>query len=906
VSRFASSGARPLLSEEALYLRLMRYFDRMADDLGGRLMALNSLYFVHHVRTGLYTTLGSETAQGLPNAQLFYAFLRSAARQYAARIWGNASIYNRWGFKTCTNTTSCSDSGTSLALLNRLIYTEMSYNAIIFGYEGSMTVPAAAAPGAPSHAPGKAAAVAAAPPLALSPIGQLQAHARQVQQQLGTLGVFLPTVAVLLDAFAGFTPPRHLYTSNLFRTYGSRPFSTTDFWAHAVFDLLYPGYADASYYHDERGFLAPTPYGDIVDVLHTDATDDTLALYSVVIVAGKMGAQRRAMHDRLQRFATAGGAVVVAADALRQWAAAGLAPAAMTPVDPALPPANVAPNATVTLLPAGQTLTEPYAMAVTRLPSVAPPGTQVLATVADGLNVLPLAWSVPVGKGRVVILATSGVASEAAVPLPLPEPPSSAGDWELPEPYPRLAHVGALVSAVLWDNATLFAAGPTGRAAPGAGVQPRGKAQTVGDEQPLGLSVTAARRSPGNYTLIIANNALTQQPLSISTRLGLIKSLSEVMLNTSARTCGGYTPEYHSNASLGHDTPTTIAGLSVRVFIAEVEETNAVLLPPPADRQPPKGRGLAINPAYISADGAMDPVREAVYLRPLFAQQFDTMMLDWRVVEQRTDASLQRLGIWLGRQRLHVVVDCRSGINLYPELRFTQNSPDEYADSLVRVTALLDKMLVINTAASNASGGQWPAPAAQLLLTGHTPVENYYTPVQEATDLLTTLANLTAAAGARGNMSVLLAANSAGVAQTEALVLAAVQSVRAKYGLTNLYVAPTVARLLAAGINSGAELEKSLPGLTQLAGLWLAAAPERDALTFVEAGYNGRLATTDPGTSANACALLKAAGSPPGGIIFDADISAGESGAVGGDNAVRRLEDAEYLEAEWLAECLGE
>jgi hypothetical protein len=34
-------------------------------------------------------------------------------------------------------------------------------------------------------------------------------------------------------------------------------------------------------------------------------------------------------------------------------------------------------------------------------------------------------------------------------------------------------------------------------------------------------------------------------------------------------------------------------------------------------------------------------------------------------------------------------------------------------------------------------------------------------------------------------------------------------------------------------------------------------------------------------------------------------MSAGTSTAVSGDNAVRRLEDAEYLEAEWLAGCLS-
>jgi hypothetical protein len=39
--------------------------------------------------------LGAETAQGLPNDQLFYAFLRGAAKQYGLLIWGDASIGNR-------------------------------------------------------------------------------------------------------------------------------------------------------------------------------------------------------------------------------------------------------------------------------------------------------------------------------------------------------------------------------------------------------------------------------------------------------------------------------------------------------------------------------------------------------------------------------------------------------------------------------------------------------------------------------------------------------------------------------------------------------------------------------------------------------------------------------------------
>lgn len=69
------------------YLKFAKFFDRMADDLGNKLMALNSLWYTHYfAKSGFYTMLGAETAQGLPNAQLFYSFLRGAAKQFGTWI----------------------------------------------------------------------------------------------------------------------------------------------------------------------------------------------------------------------------------------------------------------------------------------------------------------------------------------------------------------------------------------------------------------------------------------------------------------------------------------------------------------------------------------------------------------------------------------------------------------------------------------------------------------------------------------------------------------------------------------------------------------------------------------------------------------------------------------------------
>jgi hypothetical protein len=114
----------------------MQFFDRMADDLGNRLMSLNSLWNPYYfARSGFYTALGFESAQGLPNpqvrdyttahirqqlllihcpSQISCSFLRGAAKQYGTWTWSSVSIFktNRWGYKTCAmqkNTTSGGD-----------------------------------------------------------------------------------------------------------------------------------------------------------------------------------------------------------------------------------------------------------------------------------------------------------------------------------------------------------------------------------------------------------------------------------------------------------------------------------------------------------------------------------------------------------------------------------------------------------------------------------------------------------------------------------------------------------------------------------------------------------------------------------------------------------------------------
>ena len=105
-------------------------------------------------RTGLYTLLSNEGAQGLPNDQLFFSHLRGAAKQHAAAIWSDISLYGVQGSKCydCDNDPvtpgpleACCPyeavagplCGTSLILLKRLFYHAMMYNAWIVGSDDS-------------------------------------------------------------------------------------------------------------------------------------------------------------------------------------------------------------------------------------------------------------------------------------------------------------------------------------------------------------------------------------------------------------------------------------------------------------------------------------------------------------------------------------------------------------------------------------------------------------------------------------------------------------------------------------------------------------------------------------------------------------------------------------------------
>ncbi|HOW65993.1 MAG TPA: hypothetical protein P5186_14515 [Candidatus Paceibacterota bacterium] len=275
-------------------LNFQRHFEKMGDELGHKHATLVSLNFGHYLlKEGTYTLIGAETAQALPNNQVYYAFIRGAGKQYGVPWFGNASIFNRWGFKTY-GSSGRSDGyehgptkGTSLSLMKRLLYSHLLYNCVAVGFENGWFE-------------GNT----------LSPIGRIQQAAQRWIRETGQPGVMHTPVALLLDFEAGWTFPRHLYSDKVYRVWGNLPYEAGDFLTDAILDMLYPGYQNSSYYHDESGFIASTPYGDIADCLLSDAPGWLLDRYAVIVVAGGLSGGQE-IRDKLSAYVENGGHLIL-------------------------------------------------------------------------------------------------------------------------------------------------------------------------------------------------------------------------------------------------------------------------------------------------------------------------------------------------------------------------------------------------------------------------------------------------------------------------------------------------------------------------------------------------------------------------------------------------------------------
>lgn len=609
------------------YLNFQRHFERMGNDLGNHMSALTSLCFGHYwLKDGNHVLLGAETAQALPNSQVYYAFIRGAGKQYGVPWFGNASVWNRWSFKNYDGEGKSDgvpygpDWGTSTNLLKRLMYTHIFYNSVAVGFESGWTQKGGG----------------------LSPIGRIQQAAARWVAEHGSPGVMHAPVALMLDHYAGWAMPRHLYTGRVFQVWGGMPYDEGDYLTDGVLSMLYPGYEDSGFYHDERGFLSPTPYGDIADCVLSDIPLWALRQYGLVIVAGRV-TMTAEVRDTLRRFAQGGGWVVVTGGN-----ADGLVPG-LEVGQPVRMRAK-----TVVHWQDGTRQVEPHTFLIS--PLHLPRGASAMAVTGRH----PLAATVPCGDGGFVVLASAfGVNAE-----PLVTGVKNEVDRPLARPYLLLEHVKRALGEMLKREA-LFRPAP-------------------------GLGLITCRKGPGEYTLCIFNPGLQARPLGhLECQAGRLLSMREIPLDQSEKGQPGYWPTGMSKHDGGKSDRETIAGGDVRVFEVRVDEKQVRVLPRLKPPPRPHGRILAIRPAGT--------IQEAILARPTFFHHFDGVKVDWGYLHGRDAAQVARERGWLGRQQVRVVVDFSHGLNFYPDLTLLDTLDVRYQESTAAIDDVFAKMAALGS-----------------------------------------------------------------------------------------------------------------------------------------------------------------------------------------------------------------
>ncbi len=644
ISGFANQQCPAFPDRFKQYLNFQRHFERMGNDLGNRMTTLVSLCFGHYfLKEGNHMLIGAETAQALPNSQIYYAFIRGAGKQYGVHWFGNASIFNRWGYKSyesSCDTGNCKfgpTCGTSLNLLRRLLYTHYLYNCVAIGFEQSWLV----GDNVEKRLLGQPVPMEDDRTLAvLSPVGEIQTAANEFVAQNGQPGTMYTPVAIMLDHLSGWTMPRHLYTSKIYQVWGSMPYEPGDYLTHGVLSMLYPGYEDASYFRDERGFLSPTPYGDVTDVLLSDAPDWVIKQYNVLILAGKLSIDAE-LCDKLDAFVEQGGHLVVTAENARHlWPKWQIA-------EP-----TVRPTGTTVVWSDGSRTNEKYK--IPACPASLPPGANVLAKCKD----MPLVARIAKGKGQITLFLTPfGLSERSTVTGPV----QNDVEKKLANPYPLLPHVHKVLDGVLAEQ-SLFSVGQ-------------------------GLGYITCRKGPGEYTLGIFNPDLFLRPFKIVSHCGKIQKITELTIDQRAKTALGYWPAGMEKNNGGESSKTTIAGGDVRLFSVSLKEEDVQILAPLTAPVPAKDRFLTLR--------GMSDLKESILAKPTFFQHFDGAKIDWTYIRDRDPARIEYEHGWLSRQKLRLIVDFSSGLNFYPDLTLLDTLMFRYEETVAAMDDVLNKMKII-------------------------------------------------------------------------------------------------------------------------------------------------------------------------------------------------------------------
>ena len=390
------------------------------------------------------------------------------------------------------------------------------------------------------------------------------------------------------------------------------------------------------------------------------------------------------------------------------------------------------------------------------------------AKILSLCETVPAVVEIPFGKGSVTIFASPfGLPLNNVIDAGI----KSAIDKPLPKPRPLLRHVRAILDHV-FQTQMLFEVGEN-------------------------LCYITNHKGPGEYIVYVSNNSLRQLPFRIVSHCGPIESIQEFELDQSEKGTEGYLPEGSENVSAGISDAWNIAGGDVRLFAVRVREESIETIPHVAPPHRPKNRVLPLRGSRS--------IKEEILARPTFFEHFDKVVIDWKYLRYREKDILKKEYGWINRQKLGIIVDVTSGINLYPDLRLVNNLEEDYLTSINAVNDVLEKMKIIG--------------AKDVILSMHRGIENNFTSEQTRASFDSTMRFLCRKA-ADDKITVYLRTCFGKPPGTlhDALVLVD------RVGAPNLKLAPSTALLTVEKANIGESVKLGRDKI----GMWLVSAPAFD------------------------------------------------------------------------------
>jgi len=303
---FGGFPTPPKTRDEA-YQVVHSYFDRLVRDAEAKAtplqkrirFSINGHYCYQHFGCEWGCDIvGSEVGENINSTQAHIAFTRGAARQFGKpwlmdmSSWYGPSMFDEdpkkhWGEY------SGAAHGHSLSLHERTYLVSYMAGADVVVAEGGwlnfFTSQQPAEDGT----------------LPLSRLGEVGAKFFRLTQKHPDRGIPYTPFALVIDEkhgiYPGFGPKR---------AWDVFPYTHGDQRILDIWEMFFPSSVVVQGRGDERGYLVHSPVGDTLDVLLRNASDDVLARYPVLLLAGEQS-DDEAFASRLRQYVENGGVLLL-------------------------------------------------------------------------------------------------------------------------------------------------------------------------------------------------------------------------------------------------------------------------------------------------------------------------------------------------------------------------------------------------------------------------------------------------------------------------------------------------------------------------------------------------------------------------------------------------------------------